>query len=88
MADGKIERFVSGIDWKTGPEQAGNAWVVPAFDDSTWPAAAVVAEIGTTPLGTPWPAQPVDLLRRNFSVARAVRTARIFRRRWEAISCT
>jgi alpha-L-rhamnosidase len=78
MADGKIERFVSGPDWKTSPEQAGNAWVAQTFDDSSWPAAAVVAEIGHEPLGTPWPAQPVDLLRRNFSVAKAVRSARIY----------
>jgi alpha-L-rhamnosidase len=48
------------------------------FDDSSWPAAAVVAEIGQAPLGTPWPAQPVDLLRKNFSAARAVRSARIY----------
>jgi alpha-L-rhamnosidase len=78
MADGKIERFVSGTDWKTGPGQTGNAWVERAFDDSSWPAAAVVAEIGEAPLGTPWPAHPVDLLRRNFSVAKAVRSARIY----------
>ena len=71
MADGKIERFVSGPDWKTGPEQTGNAWVVENFDDSSWPAAAVVAEIGEAPLGTPWPAQPVDLLRRNFNLGQA-----------------
>ena len=25
MADGKVERFVSGPEWKTGPEQSGNA---------------------------------------------------------------
>ena len=37
-----------------------------------------MAEIGQVPLGTPWPAQPVDLLRRNFSVAKAVRSARIY----------
>ena len=78
MADGKIERFVSGPDWKTAPEQTGNAWVGQTFDDSSWPAAAVVAEIGQAPLGTPWPAQPVDLLRKNFSVAKAVRSARIY----------
>ncbi len=78
MADGKIERFVSGTDWKTAPEQTGNAWVGQTFDDSSWPAAAVVAEIGQAPLGTPWPAQPVDLLRKNFSTAKAVRSARIY----------
>jgi alpha-L-rhamnosidase len=78
MADGKIERFVSGPDWKTKPEQTGHAWVERAFDDSSWPAAAVVPEIGVAPLGTPWPAPPVDLLRRNFGVSKAVRSARIY----------
>ena len=60
MADGKIERFISGPEWKAGPEQTGNAWTGQTFDDSSWPAAAVVSEIGHEPLGTPWPAQPVD----------------------------
>lgn len=78
MADGKIERYISGSDWKTGPGQSGAAWTAQAFDDSSWPAAAVVAEIGQEPLGTPWPAQPVDLLRKNFNVAKSVRSARIY----------
>ncbi len=76
--DGKVERFVSGPDWKTAPEQTGETWVARSFDDSSWPAAAVVAEIGEAPLGTPWPAHPVDLLRRNFSVSKPVRRARIY----------
>src|SRR5260370_20726536 len=78
MADGKIERFISGPEWKAGPEQTGNAWTGQTFDDSSWPAAAVVSEIGHEPLGTPWPAQPVDLLRKTFNVAKAVRSARIY----------
>src|ERR1700690_2388517 len=78
MADGKIERFISGPEWKAGPEQTGNAWSGQTFDDSSWPAAAVVAEIGQEPLGTPWPAQPVDLLRKKFSLAKAVKSARIY----------
>ncbi len=77
-ADGKIERFISGPDWKAAPEQSGNAWAAQAFDDSAWPSAVVVAEVGQAPLGTPWPAQPVNLLRRNFSVAKTVRSARIY----------
>ncbi len=78
MADGKVERFISGPDWKTGAEQSGNAWVAPTFDDASWPAAEVAAEIGKDPLGTPWPAQPVDLLRKKFSVSKQVRSARIY----------
>jgi alpha-L-rhamnosidase len=78
MADGKIERFISGPEWKAGPEQTSNAWTGQTFDDSSWPAAAVVCEIGQDPLGTPWPAQPVDLLRKTFSLAKAVKSARIY----------
>ena len=78
MPDGKIERFISGPEWKTSPGQTGNAWVAQAFDDSSWPGAVVVAEIGQAPLGTPWPAQPVNLLRRNFTLAKSVRSARIY----------
>ena len=78
MPDGKVQRYISGPEWKTGPEQTGDAWVASAFDDSAWPAAVVVAEIGQAPLGTPWPAQPVNLLRRNFSLAKTVRSARIY----------
>jgi alpha-L-rhamnosidase len=78
MPDGKIERLISGPEWKTSPGQTGNAWLAQAFDDSSWPGAVVVAEIGQAPLGTPWPAQPVNLLRRNFSLAKTVRSARIY----------
>ena len=38
----------------------------------------MVAEVGKDPLGTPWPAQPVDLLRKKFSVAKTVSSARIY----------
>jgi alpha-L-rhamnosidase len=78
MGDGKIERFISGPEWKAGPEQSGNTWTGQTFDDSSWPGAAVVAEIGQEPLGTPWAAQPVDLLRKTFNLAKAVRSARIY----------
>jgi alpha-L-rhamnosidase len=78
MADGKIERFISGPEWKTGPEQTSDAWVAQGFDDNSWSNAVVVAEVGQAPLGTPWPAEPVDLLRRNFNVAKTIRSARIY----------
>ena len=41
-------------------------------------ARSVIAEVGQAPLGTPWPAQPVNLLRKNFSLAKTVRSARIY----------
>ncbi len=78
MADGKIERYISGSDWKTGAAQSDKAWTTQTFDDSSWPAANVIAEIGKEPLGTPWPAQPVNLLRKNFNLPKTVRSARIY----------
>ncbi len=78
MADGKVERFISGPEWKVGPEPAGSAWVAQKLDDSAWSSSAGVAEVVQAPLGTPWPAQPVDLLRRKFNVTKTVRTARIY----------
>jgi alpha-L-rhamnosidase len=77
-ADGKVERLVSGPEWKVGKEQTGDAWTAQAFDDSSWASASVVEEIGHEPLGTPWPAQPVNLLRRNFTLAKTVRSARMY----------
>ena len=38
MADGKVQRFISGPEWKVGPEQSGAAWVATAFDDAAWPS--------------------------------------------------
>ena len=79
MADGKVERFISGPDWKTGPEQSGNAWTAqPRLTMHRGPAAEVVAEIGKDPLGTPWPAQPVDSAAEKFSVSKQVKSARIY----------
>ncbi len=51
---------------RLAPSKPAMPGLAQTFDDSSWPAAAVVAEIGQDPLGTPWPAQPVDLLRKNF----------------------
>lgn len=76
MPNGKLERFISGPEWKTGGEQTGE-WFKSAFNDTSWPNAAVI-ERGAELLGTPWPAQPASLLRRAFTVARAVRSARIY----------
>jgi len=78
MADGKVERLISGPEWKIGPEQKGDAWTATAFDDASWSSASVAQEIGHEPLGTPWPAQPVNLLRRDFTLAKTVHRARIY----------
>jgi alpha-L-rhamnosidase len=77
MPDGKILRFVSGPEWKTAAEQGGD-WFALHFDDSAWPRAAVVAEIGEPPLAEPWAELPASLLRREFKVAKPVRAARIY----------
>ncbi len=77
MPDGKILRFVSGPEWKTAAEQTGD-WFEQNFDDSAWPGAAVVGEIGKPPQAEPWTALPASLLRRSFTVAKAIRSARIY----------
>ena len=78
MPNGKIQRFVSGPDWKTTSAQSDKAWTAQSFNDSSWPNAAVVAEIGKSPLGTPWPAQSIDAFRKKFDVPKTVRSARIY----------
>jgi alpha-L-rhamnosidase len=78
MPDGKIQRFVSGADWKTAPEQPANTWTATSFNDSSWANATAVSEIGKSPLGTPWPAQPIDAFRKKFDVTKTVRAARAY----------
>ncbi|HTR64892.1 MAG TPA: family 78 glycoside hydrolase catalytic domain [Terriglobales bacterium] len=77
MRDGKIQRFVSGPDWKTAAQQTGN-WFAKNFDDSSWPNAVAIADVGSEQVKFPWPALPASLLRREFSVAKQVRSARIY----------
>jgi alpha-L-rhamnosidase len=77
LPDGKILRFVSGPQWKTAPEQSGE-WQGKGFNDSSWPSAAAIADVGQEPFGTPWPTLPPSLLRRTFQVGKQVRAARIY----------
>ena len=77
MPDGRILRFVSGPEWKTAAEQSGD-WFATNFDDSAWPGAAVVGEVGKPPQAEPWAALPASLLRREFTVAKPIRSARIY----------
>jgi alpha-L-rhamnosidase len=77
-ADGKVQRFVSGAEWKTSPEQLNTSWSAKGFDDSAWPQAAPIADVGQEPFGTPWPALPASVLRREFSVSKQVASARIY----------
>ena len=76
-ADGKVQRLVSGPEWKAASEQGGN-WFEKGFDDASWPASVAIADMGQQPFGTAWPAQPASLLRKSFSVAKTVKSARIY----------
>ena len=78
MPDGKIQRFFTGPDWKAAVGQSDTDWVTKTFDDSSWSPAAAIADVGQGPLGTPWPALPASLLRRKFTLAKQVRSARIY----------
>lgn len=77
LPNGKILRFVSSPEWKTASEQNGN-WFALDFDDSRWPGAVAVREISPQPKGSPWPALPASLLRHEFRVDKAIRSARIY----------
>lgn len=78
MEDGTAQRFVSGPDWKTNIEKAPEEWFEEKFDDSKWPHAAAVAEIGDQKFGIPWPEAPVALYRREFQATKKVHSARIY----------
>ena len=78
MPDGTVQRIISNPDWKTIEGQTDAKWTAKDFDDTSWSNASVVAEIGESSLGTPWPAEPISWLGRDFQVAKAIRTARIY----------
>lgn len=78
MPGGRAQRFASGPDWKTAKEPGGAAWTGADYGDSAWAHADVIADLGQEPFGDPWPAEPVDLLRRVFRVGKPVRRARIY----------
>jgi alpha-L-rhamnosidase len=78
MPDGTVRRIVSNTEWKTIEGQPDSSWTAKDFDAAAWPNASVAAEIGQSALGTPWPAEPISWLGRDFNVTKAVRTARIY----------
>ncbi|MDQ2833973.1 MAG: glycoside hydrolase family 78 protein [Acidobacteriota bacterium] len=77
MPDGTTLRYVTGPSWKTSEVAPAN-WQATDFNDSQWHAAAVAAPLGETPLGTPWPPKPASLFRKDFVVAKAIRSARLY----------
>jgi len=74
---GLTQRFITGPDWKAAYGSTGE-WISSDFNDSSWPNAAVVAQIGQDPLGTPWPPHPASLLRHSFLVSKQIRSARLY----------
>ncbi len=77
MPDGSIQRIVSNTDWKASFGAPAD-WFGSSFNDASWQHAAVAAQIGEMPLGTPWPAQSASLLRRTFTISKPVRSARVY----------
>jgi alpha-L-rhamnosidase len=78
MPDGTVQRITSGTDWKTTSGQNDSTWIEKDFNDSAWAGAGVAAEVGQDPFGTPWPAESISWLGRNFHIAKTVRIARIY----------
>jgi alpha-L-rhamnosidase len=77
MVDGNIQRLFSGPSWKTA-RIAPADWFAKNFDDSKWQQVVVVAKLGEKPLGSPRSALSAAQLRREFQVAKTVRSARIY----------
>ncbi|GAA3526344.1 family 78 glycoside hydrolase catalytic domain [Amycolatopsis ultiminotia] len=65
--------------WKSA-DAAATGWQQPDFDDTAWPAALKVAEYGTGPWAssvTP-PSPPEPLLRKDFTAAKSIKSARAY----------
>jgi alpha-L-rhamnosidase len=77
LPTGEILRFVSGPEWKTASAQNSN-WFGLDFDDSSWPRAVAVRDVGPQPQGSPWRALPASLLRCEFHIEKSISSARIY----------
>ncbi|WP_394618832.1 family 78 glycoside hydrolase catalytic domain [Lentzea sp. JNUCC 0626] len=63
--------------WKAST-QSPAGWEQPGFDDSAWPQARALVGIGGAPWGDQVTVpQPAPLLRKGFTVSKAVRSARL-----------
>lgn len=81
-ADGSEQLFRTDAAWKAS-KVIPAGFEEPDFDDSAWAPAAVQAVYGTGPWGAGVrlpvePAAPAPLLRKEFTVDRAVATAKIY----------
>jgi alpha-L-rhamnosidase len=81
FADGPVQSVATGPGWKAGPGEA-RGWTSAAFDDSAWPSAQVAAveatDLWQVRRWKPSATRPATYLRREFSLARAVRRARVY----------
>ncbi|PWK83812.1 alpha-L-rhamnosidase [Lentzea atacamensis] len=78
LPDGQRE-IVTGPGWKVADtEQTG--WQAPDFDDSAWTPATVLDPYGQGPWGSNVTVkeQPAPLLRKEFSLGKPVRRARLY----------
>ncbi|MGN6277800.1 MAG: family 78 glycoside hydrolase catalytic domain [Sphingomonas sp.] len=73
--DGRVEWRVSSPDWRTTLAAMPAGWAATDFDDTAW-RHAVPAKI--VPETEPWPPAPAMLLRRDFTIAKPVRRARLY----------
>lgn len=78
LADGTTADTVTDGSWKAF-NSAPDGWTQPGFDDSSWPAALVEAPYGAGPWGSnvTIPDPPDPYLRKEFTVAKPVASARL-----------
>jgi len=81
-ADGSMQTWVSGADWKSSLHPVGG-WTGGNFNDNGWKDATEWTEPkaagnGDDPLGQPWPADSVKALRHEFRSTGVVRSARLY----------
>lgn len=71
------QTVVTDGSWKAS-QDGPSGWERPGFDDSTWPAARALATYGSGPWGSNVRvAQPAPLLRKGFTIAKPVASARL-----------
>ncbi|PPS90847.1 family 78 glycoside hydrolase catalytic domain [Streptomyces sp. MH60] len=79
--DGGLHELATGQGWRTADTEE-EGWRHPAFDDSAWAQAAVLAPYGQGPWGNgvsvAAPEQPAPLLRREFALRKEIRSARLY----------
>ncbi|GGO45613.1 family 78 glycoside hydrolase catalytic domain [Streptomyces lasiicapitis] len=80
--EGDTRELVTGQSGWRCADAEHDGWQRPDFDDSAWPAAKVLAPYGEGPWGNgvqvPVAERPAPLLRREFTVDKPVRRARLY----------